>query len=40
MSTDNRNLTWHPHKVTKSDRWLRTSMIIACLEQHRIIVGE
>jgi adenylylsulfate kinase len=22
---DNRNLTWHPHKVTKNDRWLRNS---------------
>jgi len=25
MTTDNRNLTWHPHKVTKNDRWLRNS---------------
>jgi adenylylsulfate kinase len=25
MSSDNRNLTWHPHKVTKHDRWLRNS---------------
>ena len=25
MTADGRNLTWHPHKVTKSDRWLRNS---------------
>ena len=22
---DNRNLTWHPHQITKQDRWLRNS---------------
>ena len=40
MNSDNRHLTWHLRKVTKSDRWLRNSMTFACLEQHRIIVGE
>jgi adenylylsulfate kinase len=25
MADDDRNLTWHPHKVTKQDRWLRNA---------------
>jgi adenylylsulfate kinase len=25
MATDDRNLTWHAHKVSKQDRWLRNS---------------
>ena len=25
MTTDDRNITWHAHKVSKSDRWLRNS---------------
>ena len=25
MTKDDRNLTWHPHQVTKKDRWLRNS---------------
>ena len=25
MANDDRNLTWHPHQVTKKDRWLRNS---------------